>query len=83
MQVRAFYSGRMPDASDWRSDEYVYVQIADLLAEKIASGELAPGDRLPSELEVAETYGVARDRRGLADVASRYEDSLRAVHEDA
>jgi hypothetical protein len=30
-----------------------------------------------------ETYGVARDRRGLADVASRYEDSLRAVHEDA
>ena len=51
----------------------MYVQIADLLAEKIASGELAPGDRLPSELEVAETYGVARltARRAARELVAR------------
>lgn len=34
-------------------------QIADRLREKILSGQLAPGDRLPSERELVETYGTA------------------------
>lgn len=35
-----------------------YRQIANDLAEKIRSGELKPGDKLPSNREIAETYGV-------------------------
>lgn len=45
---------------DWRPDEYLYVQIADVLTERIERGELAPGMRLPSELELTEEFGVAR-----------------------
>ena len=37
-----------------------YRQIADRLRERIASGELAPGDRLPSEAELMDTYSAAR-----------------------
>ncbi|NUT23820.1 MAG: GntR family transcriptional regulator [Hamadaea sp.] len=36
-----------------------YVQIADHLRKKIESGELAPGQRLPSGRQMAEEYGVA------------------------
>jgi DNA-binding FadR family transcriptional regulator len=35
-------------------------QIADQIRESILSGRLAPGHRLPSELELAEEYGVSR-----------------------
>jgi GntR family transcriptional regulator len=34
-------------------------QLADLLREKIASGELAPGDRLPSIVKLAGDYKLA------------------------
>jgi GntR family transcriptional regulator len=37
-----------------------YVQIADAIAAQIESGELAPGDRLPSELRIQQEHGVAR-----------------------
>jgi GntR family transcriptional regulator len=37
-----------------------YRQMADRLRERIASGELAPGDRVPSEAELMETYSAAR-----------------------
>lgn len=56
MQVTALYSDRV----DWRSDEYVYVQLADVIAERIGRGELVPGERLPSEVELADEYGIAR-----------------------
>jgi GntR family transcriptional regulator len=45
---------------DWDAAEYVYVQLADDLAAKIARGDFPAGSRLPSEAELAETYGVAR-----------------------
>jgi GntR family transcriptional regulator, transcriptional repressor for pyruvate dehydrogenase complex len=35
-------------------------QIADQIRGGIVSGELVPGDRLPSEVELAEEYGVSR-----------------------
>jgi GntR family transcriptional repressor for pyruvate dehydrogenase complex len=35
-------------------------QIADQIRESIISGGLAPGDRLPSEVELAEEYSVSR-----------------------
>ena len=41
-------------------------QIADHLRERIRSGELKPGDRMPSETELVEQYGVARTTVRLA-----------------
>lgn len=38
----------------------LYVQIAESLLDKIESGELSPGDRLPSERELSERLGVNR-----------------------
>jgi DNA-binding FadR family transcriptional regulator len=38
----------------------LYRQIADQLAELIAKGEYAPGDRLPAERELAQQLGVSR-----------------------
>lgn len=38
----------------------LYEEIADGLIKKIQSGELAPGDRLPSERVLAQEYGVSR-----------------------
>ena len=38
----------------------LYIQIADRLVSQIESGELAPGDRLPSERELSE------NRAGIA-----------------
>ena len=35
-------------------------QVADALKDKIISGEWKPGDRLPAEAEIAQTYGVNR-----------------------
>jgi DNA-binding GntR family transcriptional regulator len=45
---------------DPRGDAYVYQVIADRIARRIASGELAPGMPLPSEPALAEWYGVSR-----------------------
>ncbi|MGI5493766.1 GntR family transcriptional regulator [Microtetraspora malaysiensis] len=36
-----------------------YLQIADALRRQIVSGELRPGDRIPSRAELAETYSAA------------------------
>ncbi|WED23651.1 GntR family transcriptional regulator [Vibrio sp. JC009] len=38
----------------------IYLQIEQLLTEKITKGELQPGDMLPSEPEMTELYGVSR-----------------------
>jgi DNA-binding GntR family transcriptional regulator len=38
----------------------MYRQLADVLRSKIKSGELSPGDRLPSEASLAQEYGLAR-----------------------
>jgi GntR family transcriptional regulator len=37
-----------------------YAQLADILAAKIESGELGPGDPLPSESYLQQQYGLAR-----------------------
>lgn len=46
----------------------IYQRIADDLRSAIMTGELAPGDQLPTEHALAEQYGVARStvRQGLA-----------------
>jgi GntR family transcriptional regulator len=38
----------------------LYQQLADLLEGQINSGKLKPGQPLPSELHLQQTYGVAR-----------------------
>ena len=43
------------------SDVPVYQQVAAILRDKIASGELTHLDRLPSESALAQTYEVGRD----------------------
>lgn len=37
-----------------------YRQLADILRERIASGGLTPGEPLPSETDLEQTYGIAR-----------------------
>jgi GntR family phosphonate transport system transcriptional regulator len=56
----------MPRSSLWAT-------IATTLAEEIAHGRYAPGDRLPSEAQLAARFGVNRHtlRRAVADLSGR------------
>jgi DNA-binding FadR family transcriptional regulator len=45
---------------DPSADRAVFRQLADLLRDQITSGELAPGEALPSELRLAQEYGISR-----------------------
>jgi GntR family transcriptional regulator len=45
---------------DRRSGVPAFRQVAADLREKIASGRLSPGEQLPSERELVDTYGVSR-----------------------
>ncbi|SEP51052.1 GntR family transcriptional regulator [Amycolatopsis saalfeldensis] len=40
--------------------EYLYERVADALREKIVSGDLQPGDRLPSQEALSDDFGVSR-----------------------
>jgi len=44
---------------DPTSDRPVYKQIADILRDAVVSGDLAPGDQLPSEADLMERFGVS------------------------
>jgi GntR family transcriptional regulator len=46
---------------DHGSDRALYRQLADILRGKVASGELQPGQSLPSEGTLAQEYGLGRD----------------------
>ncbi len=52
---------------------YVYVQVADHLAARIASGEIPVGARLAGERELAEEYQVAigTARRAIQELRDR------------
>jgi len=56
-----------------KSKDAVYLKIGAALERRIRSGELKPGDRLPSESAVASEFGVAR---GTAREALKYVESL-------
>ena len=45
---------------DPSADRAVFRQLADLLRDQIESGELGPGEPLPSELRLAQEYGISR-----------------------
>jgi GntR family transcriptional regulator len=57
---------------DHRKPRLLWLQVADDLRADMASGELRPGARLPSEAEMADQYGVSRDtiRRATSELAS-------------
>jgi GntR family transcriptional regulator len=48
------------------SHEPRYKQLAALLRDRITRGDLAPGDRLPSQTTLVQEYGVARMTAGKA-----------------
>jgi GntR family transcriptional regulator len=39
--------------------QLIYAQVADHITARIEAGELAPGDKLPPERDLAQDYGVA------------------------
>lgn len=52
----------------------LWEQVAQDLAADIDSGELAPGSKLPTELELADLYGVARVtiRRAIKELTEHH-----------
>ncbi|MFD4250391.1 GntR family transcriptional regulator [Amycolatopsis thermoflava] len=62
-----------PFEPDPDSPVYVYVQVADHIAARIAAGELPAGARLPGERDLADEYGVsvATARRAVAELRDR------------
>jgi DNA-binding GntR family transcriptional regulator len=65
--------GPVPPAVARRPGATVHGQIEEWLAELIAAGRLAPGDRMPAEKELAAWLGVSRMtlRHALASLARR------------
>ncbi|MGI9099952.1 MAG: GntR family transcriptional regulator [Solirubrobacteraceae bacterium] len=70
----------MANAIDPSSDRPVYKQIADLLRAAIMSGELAAGQRLPSEQELVDAHGVARGTIRQAVMLLRSEGLIEVQH---
>lgn len=54
------YGVHMPDEIDPWGEDHLYVQLAAILRAQIESGELQPGQQLPSETTLTQEYGVAR-----------------------
>ena len=66
----------LPDKRDHinhRAPRLLWQQVYDDLISDIRSGVLAVDDRLPSELDLAEQYGVSRDviRRAKEELAGQ------------
>ena len=59
------------DRINHRAPRLLWQQVYDDLMSEIRSGTLAADDRLPSEFELAEQYGVSRDviRRAKEELA--------------
>ena len=55
-----------------------YVQVADYIREQIITGELKPGDALPSERQIVEEWGVSRPTATKALSALRVEGLVEA-----
>ena len=69
-----------PPAFNADSPTPLYVQVADHLAARIASGELQPGARLPAERDLAQDLGVAYDTIRRATALLRERGLIATVH---
>jgi len=60
-------------AFDPDGPELIYVAVADHIAQRIAAGELRPGERLTPERDLAVEYGVAylTVRRAMKELRER------------
>ncbi len=67
-------------ALDPQSSRPLYTQLADALRSAIQRGELQPGQRLPSERELEETYSVSRATVKLALSALKAEALIVSGH---
>ncbi len=63
----------MPAKAKW-------AQIADHIREQIASGELAPGDKLPSTAQLREKYGVSAGVVRQAILVLQMQGVVEGVH---
>jgi GntR family transcriptional regulator len=70
----------VPEVPEWDAAEFVYVQLADKLAARIAAGEFPLGSRLPSEAALAEHYGVAKMTVRRAMEILRERGMVRTLH---
>jgi len=68
------------EAPGGRDADLAYMRVADDIAGRIASGELAPGARLRSERELAEHYGVAYGTIRRAMEVLRKRGLITSVH---
>ncbi|WP_169807682.1 GntR family transcriptional regulator [Herbidospora mongoliensis] len=57
----------------------LYVQVADIVRDEIQEGEMPPGSRAPSEKELKDRFGVARQTARRALLILRDEGLLEAV----
>ncbi|MQA96008.1 MAG: GntR family transcriptional regulator [Streptosporangiales bacterium] len=74
-----------------KSTDAVYLRIAEALRARIVSGDLKPGDKLPSEKAVCAEFGVARgtarealkklENDGLVDTVPAVGRVVRSDHE--
>lgn len=65
---------------DPRSHTPVYVQLADLLRERIESGELPPGSTLESEARLTQVYGIGREAVRMAVSILRSGGLVTTIH---
>jgi GntR family transcriptional regulator len=69
-----------PPDINTRGAALIYVQVADHIAARIASGDLTPGSRLPAERSLAAEYGVAYDTIRRATAVLRERNLIVTVH---
>jgi GntR family transcriptional regulator len=65
---------------EWDPAEFVYVQIADDLTAHMRDGTYPVGSRLPSEADLAESYGVAKMTVRRALDVLRERGLIRTLH---
>ena len=63
-----------------RESDLAYLRVAEDIAARIASGELAPGTRLRSERDLAEYYGMAYGTIRHAMKILRERGLIKTVH---
>jgi DNA-binding GntR family transcriptional regulator len=68
------------EAPGGRDAELAYMRVAEDIAARIASGELAPGARLRSERDLAEHYQVAYGTIRRAMEVLRERGLIRTIH---